>query len=122
MATAMSRFSCASSNSILELTLRARRVFAFRSFTSARPASARVCFTCLGDRELEFPRIRRKLEQQVAFLHKLAGREVNLDQTSVHEGSDLDFDRSSHCALIFEHLGRSLLSPSQLDHQADCGA
>src|SRR5207248_6454997 len=71
---------------------------------------------------LEFPRIRRKLEQQVAFLHKLAGREVNLDQTSVHEGSDLDFDRSSHCALIFEHLGRSLLSPSQLDHRADCGA
>src|SRR5262249_26717996 len=49
------------------------------------------------------------LEQKVAFLHDLAGREVDLAQKPIEARSYFDFARSSHQPLIFEDFGRGLL-------------
>jgi hypothetical protein len=61
----------------------------------------------------------RRLEKKIAFLHKLAGREVYLKQEPIEAGSHFRFARGSHGSFVFKDLRRGrLLGRHRLGHQA----
>src|SRR5262245_7029964 len=79
----------------------------------------RLSCACLGKRNGEFLVPLPELEQNVALLYKLAGREVDLEQKPIEPGSHYRFARSSHRAFVFEDFGRGrLLAQDRMDCQA----